>query len=361
MVKIPIELGKDSYSILIGSRLSADIEKLLETFKNEGRKVVILTDENVRKAEVGFLDIFTHHGYPIKVLEAGEKNKSLKTVEEIYNFLVENGIRRKSVLFTVGGGVIGDVGGFVAATYMRGIDYYQVPTTFLAMVDSAVGGKTGINLPVAKNLVGAFHQPKGVFIDINFLKKLPNREFAAGMAEVIKYGLIADKELFEELETAEVIKDDTEKLINIVRNACQIKAKIVEMDAKDCDGTRNFLNFGHTFGHAIENAAGYGIYSHGEAVSIGMMMAARLSQLLGYLDDGEVKRIERLLKRYELPIRLRSPLKVSELNKAMCLDKKIESGVIHFVVLKEIGKAEKKANSDEKWLHALWNEVGAIN
>lgn len=359
MVTIPIELGKDSYSILIGKSLNAEIEKLLETLRQEQRTVAILTDDIVRQVGVRFLDIFTHQGCPIQVIEAGEKSKSLKTVEESYHFLIEHGIGRRSVLFAVGGGVVGDVGGFVAATYMRGIHYYQVPTTFLAMVDSAIGGKTGINLSAGKNLVGAFHQPKGVFIDIDFLKTLPKQEFAAGMAEVIKCGLVADKELFEALEADEVITGEAPKLINLIKKTCQIKAKIVEMDEQDCTGIRSFLNFGHTFGHAIENVAGYGVYLHGEAVSIGMVMAARLSKLLGYLKDAEVERVQRLLERYALPTSLRSPLKISELNQAIYQDKKVEARMTNFVVLKKIGTGEKQANVDEKWLHTLWKEVGA--
>lgn len=362
MVTVPIELGKDSYDMVIGKRLNDEVEKVLKACEDEKRTVVVLTDKNVVKAGVGFLeDIFSKHGYPIKVIEAGEKSKSLKAVEECYDFLIENGIGRRSVVFAVGGGVVGDVAGFVAATYMRGIDYYQIPTTFMSMVDSAVGGKTGINLAAGKNLIGAFHQPQGVIIDINFLKTLPKREFAAGMAEVIKYGLIADRGFFEEIEAGEVITGESSTIVNVIEKACRMKGRIVEEDERDSNGKRSFLNFGHTFGHAIESGAGYGEYLHGEAVSIGMVMAARLSKFLGYLNEQEVERIKQLLERYQLPTCLRHPIKITELNTAIHHDKKVEVGMMHFIILKKIGEGGKKGNIDEKWLHTLWNEVGARN
>lgn len=357
---VHIELGKDSYDILIGKGLAIEVEKLIEDIKQQKRMVVVVTDENVVKAGVGFLkDIFSKHGCPIKVLEAGEKSKSLKTAEECYDFLIQNGVGRSSVLFAVGGGVVGDLVGFVAATYMRGIDYYQIPTTFLAMVDSSVGGKTGVNLPAGKNLVGAFHQPKGVFIDTDFIRTLPSREFIAGMAEVIKYALIADREFFQELEVSEVINSNSPKIAYYIEKACRIKGRIVQKDEKERNGNRSLLNLGHTFGHAIESATGYKDYLHGEAVSIGLIMAVRLSALLGYLDEYEVERIKLLLERYELPTSLRRPIKILELNQAMHHDKKTEAGVLYFIILKKIGEAAQKGNINEKWIHTLWYEVDA--
>lgn len=353
MAVIRIELeerDKRFYDIIIGKDLGGEIEKLVEGLEGQKRGVVFLVDNNVTRNMIGNKCMLMH---------GGEENKSLEAVQECYQFLVDNKVDRKGVLFVMGGGVVGDVGGFVAATYMRGVDYYQVPTTLLSMVDSAIGGKTGVNLGCGKNLVGAFYQPKGVFIDINFLKTLPAREFAAGMAEVIKYALIADGVFFEEIERGEPINKDFVGMVEIIEKCCKIKQAIVQADERDEKGVRSCLNFGHTFGHAIENVAGYGEYLHGEAVSIGMMMGARLSELLGYLTRKEVQRIKLVLEKYGLPVKLKGPLKIAELNRVMRNDKKQEGGILRFIVLKRVGEASEMEKVNEKWIERLWVEAGA--
>lgn len=348
------ESRKSAYDIVIGSSLAPEIEKVIQHCAGTKRKVAFLVDEAVMQTE-----LFSEKNGVFKVIKGGEKSKNLKIAEEIYNFLIENKIDRRGVLFIIGGGVLGDLGGFVAATYMRGIDYYQVPTTLLAMVDSAIGGKTAVNIAGGKNLVGAFYQPKGVFIDINFLKTLPEREFAAGMAELIKYALIVDETFFLEIEKEEVVKQDSLKMIDYITKACEIKKAIVQEDERDEKGVRRILNFGHTFGHAIESVAGYGTYLHGEAVSIGMVMAAKLSQKLGYLNQEEVRRIESVLEKYQLPVRLKFPLKIEELNRMMDHDKKVEYGVLTYIILKKIGVASEAIDVNREWIRTLWIEVGA--
>jgi len=264
------------------------------------------------------------------------------------------------VLFAVGGGVIGDLGGFAAASWLRGIDFFQVPTTLLAMVDSSVGGKTGINLKAGKNLAGAFHQPRGVFVSTNLLATLPPREFAAGMAEVIKYGLLGDAALFVRLEKTPLTVASAE-LAGVIRTCCALKARIVEADERETakDGGRALLNLGHTFGHAIENAAGYGSYLHGEAVAIGLSAAARLSRELGFLTADDVGRIDAALVAHALPTRLRAPLPLMALMTAVASDKKVRGGLPRFVVMEKIGRAVTRDDVSPAWAEACFRAVGA--
>lgn len=360
MPTIHLELEDKSYNILIGTDIRKDIQKTLQELEYKKHSILIVTDQNIEKTYKSFLnDIFGIT--PRFVIPAGETNKSIKTLEACYEFLVSNHIERSSVIFAIGGGVVGDLAGFVAATYMRGIEYYQIPTSLLAMVDSSVGGKTSVNLESGKNLVGAFYQPKGVFIDTDFLKTLPPREFISGMAEVIKCALIADKELFEYLESAPVLTPKSPEVVGIIEKCCRIKAGIVKDDEKELKGKRVLLNLGHTFGHAIEQATGYGEYLHGEAVSIGLVMAARLSELLGYIDEPQVKRIKTLIEKYGLPTTLKKPINIEKLSKAIHRDKKIEAGVLHFIVLDEIGEAHENKQVKENLLHVLWLEVGGVD
>jgi 3-dehydroquinate synthase len=297
---------------------------------------------------------------PVLVVEPGETAKSVAGIGRAWDFLAENKVDRGGAVFAVGGGVIGDLGGFAAASWLRGIDYYQVPTTLLAMVDSSVGGKTGINITAGKNLVGAFHQPRGVFISTRLLTTLPAREFAAGMAEVIKYGLLGDPALFAQLE-ATPLTVSSEALPAVIRRCCEIKARIVEADERELakEGGRALLNLGHTFGHAIENAAGYGEYLHGEAVAIGLCAAARLSQKLGYIGAGEVARVERAVTAHRLPVRLRAWLAYADLHAAMTRDKKVRAGGLRFVVLKKLGEAATQADVAAELVEAAFREVGA--
>jgi 3-dehydroquinate synthase len=298
---------------------------------------------------------------PVLAIEPGETAKSLSGFGRVLDFLAAEKLDRGGVLFAVGGGVIGDLGGFAAAAWLRGIAYYQVPTTLLAMVDSSVGGKTGINLAAGKNLAGAFHQPRRVFISTNLLQTLPPREFAAGVAEVIKYGLLGDLALFEQLERAPITVANKE-LPAVVRRCCALKARIVEADERETakEGGRALLNLGHTFGHAIENAAGYGEYLHGEAVAIGLCAAARLSQKLGYIPASDVARIERVIAAHSLPTRLRAALAYPELHAAMTRDKKVRAGALRFVVLKKLGEAATQSDIAPDLVETSFREVGAV-
>lgn len=354
-----VNLGERSYPIYFGRNVIAGLVARVTELTTAGRKVAILCDENLRKAQAG---IFEQHfaTVPTLTVPAGEESKSLTVYGRVLDFMAENRLDRTSVLVAIGGGVIGDLGGFAAASYLRGIDFIQVPTTLLSMVDSSVGGKTGINLKAGKNLVGAFHQPKAVYISTDLLNTLPPREFAAGMAEVIKYGLLADETLFRELE-GEPLTVTSERLPKVIRRCCAIKAAIVEADERELakEGGRALLNLGHTFGHAVEQVAGYGVYLHGEAVAIGLSAAARLSQSLGYITEAEVTRVEASLKLHQLPVRLGSGLAFESLHAAMARDKKVRAGKLRFVVLRKLGEAITQGEIEPALAEKAFRAVGA--
>jgi 3-dehydroquinate synthase len=358
MPTIHIELEDKSYDILIGSDIRKEIQKTLQQLEYKKQSIAIITDQNIEKNYKGLLDE-TFSITPRFVLTPGEANKSMGKLEECHEFLINSHIERTSAIFAIGGGVVGDLAGFAAASYMRGIDYYQIPTSLLAMVDSSIGGKTSVNLKSGKNLVGAFYQPKGVFIDTDFLKTLPSQEFTSGMAEVIKHALLGDKNLFELLETSPVLTAKSPEITALIEKSCQIKANIVKQDEKDKNGKRALLNLGHTFGHAIEQSTDYKEYLHGEAVSIGLVMAARLSELLGYIDEKQFMRIKSLIEKYGLPTKLKKSVNIAKLNKAIHRDKKTEAGFPHFIVLNKIGEAHEDKKVSEKLLHVLWLEIGA--
>ncbi len=323
------------------------------------RRAVVLTDRGVAEATGGLLDdVFG--GTARLVLEAGEGTKSLTSYGKVLDFLARERVDRRGVVWVVGGGVMGDLGGFAAATYLRGVDCIQVPTTLLAMVDSSVGGKTGINLEAGKNLVGAFHHPRAVLIAAEFLATLPPREFAAGAAEVIKYGLLGDAALFGRLERAALSPTSTE-LLATIRRCCELKAAVVQADERETaeQGGRALLNLGHTFGHAIERVAGYGVYLHGEAVAIGLCAAARLSEKLGLIGAAEVKRVDAVVASHALPTRLRAPLALAELMGAMGLDKKVRGGAPRFVVMTRLGEAATRDDVPLPLAEACFREVGA--
>jgi 3-dehydroquinate synthase len=319
-----------------------------------------VTDANVERTQGGKLGTMFGDN-PTLALAAGEETKSLNGLGQALDFLAGQKLGRHDVVFAVGGGVIGDLAGFAAASYLRGIAFYQVPTTLLAMVDSSVGGKTGINLKAGKNLVGAFHQPSGVFIATGLLGTLPAREFAAGCAEVIKTGLLGDAELFDRLERAPLTVGNAD-LAAIVRRCCALKARVVETDEFETakTGGRALLNLGHTFGHAIEQATGYGEYLHGEAVAVGLVAAARLSHKLGLLVAREIARIEAVLAAHALPVRLRAPLPLAVLMAAMSRDKKVRAGRLRFVVLTAPGAAVTRDDVDPALAEACFREVGAV-
>ena len=283
-------------------------------------------------------------------LPDGEAHKNWQTLQTIFDALLQNGADRKTVLFALGGGVVGDMTGFAAASFMRGVPFVQVPTTLLAQVDSSVGGKTGINHPLGKNMVGAFYQPQLVVCDLDTLGTLPARELSAGLAEVIKYGPIADMAFMDWLESNidALMARDQPALAHAVRRSCEIKADVVSKDEREAD-LRAILNFGHTFGHAIEAGMGYGVWLHGEGVGAGMVMAAELSQRLGLVDTAFVQRLRRLIERAGLPVRgaiLDAQDNAGRYLELMRLDKKSQAGAIRFVLIDGPGKAVVRAAPD---------------
>lgn len=356
---LTVNLSDRSYPILFGRDLSHEIRRTVETLAARGARVAVVVDENVARLHETELKAALPAVVTLPI-PSGEGSKSLASLGRVLDFLADTRLDRGSAVFVIGGGVVGDLGGFAAASYLRGIDYYQVPTTLLSMVDSSVGGKTGINITAGKNLVGAFHQPRGVFIATGMLATLPAREFAAGMAEVIKYGLLGDGSLFTQLEAhALSVKDSG--IATVIRRCCALKALIVEADERETakDGGRALLNLGHTFGHAIENVAGYGAYLHGEAVAIGLCAAARLSQKLGYIAPEDVGRVERVIASHALPVRLRAPLGYAALHGAMTRDKKVRAGGLRFVVLRRLGEAATQPDVPPALVEASFREVGA--
>ena len=357
---LTVSLAERTYPIFFGDDLGVQIRAKAAELASAGRRIAVVTDRNVQGGHGAALEAL-FGAAPTWALAPGEESKSLAELGRILDFLAEMRLDRAGALFAVGGGVVGDLAGFAAASYLRGIDYFQVPTTLLAMVDSSVGGKTGINLRAGKNLAGAFHQPRGVFISTGFLATLPPREFAAGMAEVIKYGLLGDPALLSELEAAPLTPASA-SLASVIRRCCAAKARIVESDERELapDGGRALLNLGHTFAHAIENAAGYGAYLHGEAVAIGLCAAARLSQKLGLLNPADTARVEALLAGHALPVRLRPPLTVGSLLEAMGKDKKARAGAQRFIVMTSLGRAEIRGGIDRAPVEAALREIGAL-
>jgi 3-dehydroquinate synthase len=341
---VPVRLGDRSYQIKIApgilNRLGAECRRL-----QLGRSCAIITDTHVGPKYAGAArQSLRKAGFTASAITvpAGETAKSLKTVQTCYDLLAREKLERKSFIVALGGGVVGDLAGFVAATYLRGIPFVQVPTTLLAQVDSSVGGKVGVNLQAGKNLVGAFYQPKLVLCDLQALDTLPPREFRAGLAEVIKYGIIHDAALFRLLERSMpgILQRRSRTLAHIVARCCEIKAEIVGQDETE-SGVRAILNFGHTIGHALEAISHYGKYLHGEAISIGQIGAARISALTLGLSAVDVARIEKLFQLAGLPTAVKlTPRRRQQLIGAMRLDKKVQSGEIRFVLARKLGQAE---------------------
>jgi len=338
MRKIRVNLGRDSYEVLIGPGLLS-LAGLLLKEKGYAGKAVVITDPNVKSLYGEVLEwSLTKNGFNVTtlVVPAGEEQKSLDNAVLLYEQLTDAYAERSTPIVALGGGVIGDLAGFVAATYLRGVPFVQLPTTLLAQVDSSVGGKVAVDHGRLKNKIGAFYQPKLVMADIAALKTLPAVELANGLAEVIKTAAIRSKELFAYLEqNIEKMKDfDADTLEEIVYQCVRIKAEIVEKDERDT-GLRNILNYGHTIGHAIESVSEFRI-KHGEAVAVGMVVAARISNRMGLLSYSEVDRLITLVEKAGLPARM-PDLDTSAILKAMRHDKKVESGQVRFVLLKEIG------------------------
>lgn len=351
MHSVDIALGDRSYSILIGSRFFPGGIPCLADIRSTS--AVVVTNATLArlylKGWTGFLATVYPRVHVVELLD-GEEFKNWDCLNRIFTALLEWGCDRKTVLFALGGGVIGDLTGFVAASYMRGIAFVQIPTTLLAQVDSSVGGKTAINHPLGKNMIGAFHQPRLVICDLDTLDTLPKRQLSAGLAEVIKYGPIADMALLDWLEGSldTVLAKDRQALAHVVQRSCQIKAAVVGRDEKET-GLRAILNFGHTFAHAIEAGMGYGVWLHGEAVAAGMVMAAELSRRLGMVDARFVQRLTRIIGRAGLPTQgpiLDAMDNAGRYLALMRIDKKSQAGEIRFVLIDGPGQATVRPAPD---------------
>ena len=343
--QIKVDLPQRSYAIHIGSGLlkeSSTLQGLID-----GSQVMVVSDENVAKQhrdKLNQLLSHTHIGKSLQVdwviLPPGETTKTLNSMQNIYTELAIKKHHRTTTIIAFGGGIVGDVAGFVAATWQRGVDYIQIPTTLVSQVDSAVGGKTGINLEEGKNLVGAFYQPKAVISDIDMLTTLPPRELYAGYAEVVKYALIDDAEFFGWLEvnSEALISLSPSVLSEAIGRSCQIKARLVAEDETE-QGIRALLNFGHTFGHALEQMTHYQTYLHGEAVAIGMVMAAKFSVAMGWLAKEDIQQIIRLLEKFNLSVDKPSQFSASQWLEVMAMDKKVRNKKLRFILLRAIGTA----------------------
>ncbi|MGB1580076.1 MAG: 3-dehydroquinate synthase [Nevskiales bacterium] len=357
MDSIQVELGERSYPIYIGAGLLANLSDSLPDLA--GRRVLLVTNSSIAPF---YLDVVKAALAPADVdslvLPDGEQFKTLQTLETIYDALMQGTYARDCCLVALGGGVIGDMVGFAAATYQRGVDFVQIPTTLLAQVDSSVGGKTAVNHPLGKNMIGAFHQPRAVVIDTDSLGTLPDRELRAGIAEVIKYGLLGDIEFFQWLQAniEALIAREPAALAYAIRRSCENKARIVAQDEREA-GQRALLNLGHTFGHAIEAQLGYGEWLHGEAVAAGMVMAAQLSQRLGWLQEEELRQVETLIERAGLPVRAPAGISPEQFLQAMGHDKKVLAGRLRLVLLQGLGNALVSDDFDPDALQACLQEA----
>jgi 3-dehydroquinate synthase len=357
MHTVNVSLGDRSYDIEIGTSLEKTGERL--TGLGLGRKMALITNPTVKKLYgQRVMDSLKGAGFMVMAIEIpdGEHFKNLDWANAIYTALLTNFFDRTSALVALGGGVIGDLTGFAAATFMRGVPFAQVPTTLLAMVDSSVGGKTGVNHPMGKNMIGAFHQPKKVLMDLSVLASLPKEEFLSGMAEVIKYGVIRDAEFFEYLDTnrEKILALDPDALSHVIRRSCEIKADVVSRDERE-GGLRAILNYGHTVGHALETAENYTM-RHGHAVAVGMVIASRLAHRTGLCDASVPGRVEMLIKSYGLPTDLSALSRkpgVRELMATVQGDKKAEGGKVKFVLPKKIGEVVVTKEWDERQLQEL--------
>jgi 3-dehydroquinate synthase len=339
MRTLNVDLGDRSYPIYIGENLLANPQLL--TSHILGRQVCIVTNQTIAPLYLSALtEALADYQVDTLVLPDGESFKTLATVNDIFDKLLTARHNRTTTLIALGGGVVGDMTGFAAACYQRGVGFIQVPTTLLAMVDSSVGGKTGVNHPLGKNMIGAFYQPRCVIADTLLLQSLPPRELSAGIAEIIKYGLISDYPFFEWLEDNldALLRGDREALAYAVERSCKNKADVVAQDEHE-GGVRAILNFGHTFGHAIETAQGYGNWLHGEAVAAGMVMAADLSWRRGAITEPDLERIKTLLERAKLPVKAPADMTPDQFKQLMGVDKKILDGRLRLVLLEAMGQA----------------------
>ncbi|MEP0355335.1 3-dehydroquinate synthase [Paraglaciecola sp.] len=353
MATLTVELGERSYPILIQAQLLETPEVLTSHLKTN--RVVVVTNDVVEPIYYAQLESALI-GYDVSkiVLSDGEQHKNLKSFELVITQLLEMSAARDTTLIALGGGVVGDLTGFVAASFQRGMPFIQIPTTLLSQVDSSVGGKTAVNHPLGKNMIGAFYQPKAVLIDTNSLSTLPAREFAAGMAEVIKYGVIYDYEFFVWLEQNQIaIKQQEQSALQyMIARCCEIKAEIVAIDERE-SGLRAILNLGHTFGHAIEAEQGYGNWLHGEAVAAGIVLATAVAVDMNWLKASEFRRVELLLQAFDLPITAPDTMSYNDFVKHMRHDKKVQAGELFFVIPENIGKAVVTNKVSEDTLRSI--------
>ncbi len=339
MKTLTVDLGDRSYPIFIGQDLLS--QKQLVTKYVKAKQVMVVTNDVVAPLYLQrVLDLFDDFQVEHVILPDGEEYKNLTILNVIFDQLLTKHCDRQVTLVALGGGVIGDMTGFAAACYQRGVPFIQIPTTLLAQVDSSVGGKTGVNHPQGKNMIGAFHQPQCVLIDTETLKTLASRQLSAGLAEVVKYGLINDLTFFEWLEqhTQALLNLEPNAIAYAVERACMDKANVVAQDEKE-KGMRALLNLGHTFGHAIEAGLGYGQVLHGEAIAIGMVLAAKMSRHLGWIDEQAVERIKAILQTLHLPVVIPQALHVEEMLKLMQVDKKVQAGKIRLILMQGIGQS----------------------
>jgi 3-dehydroquinate synthase len=356
MEKVRVELGERSYDICIGKNILRNIGGSLKSFGLSPRIAIVtnptvyplygaVVAKSLKKAGFDVLSV---------TIPDGEEYKDLLWVEHVFNILLKAKLDRLSALVALGGGVIGDITGFAASTYMRGISYIQVPTTLLAQVDSSVGGKTGVNHRLGKNMIGTFWQPRLVWIDTATLKTLPGREFLSGLAEVIKYGVIWDGKLFDFLEAGKkkILNLDNKSIMHIIKRSCEIKAEVVSKDERE-SGLRAILNFGHTIGHAIETATGYRRYFHGEAIAIGMCLEAKLSGKLKFIGSDKVRRIKSLVESYGLPSEMPEDIDIKHILSSMELDKKAVAGELRFILPERVGKVKIHKGVSEKVIREL--------
>jgi 3-dehydroquinate synthase len=360
MQTIRVQLGERGYDIVVTNGNAAGIGPFARQ-RAKGVRAFMITDEHVIEHADKVAALLRDAGFdPLVVsLPSGEAQKSLTVASHLYDRLAEARADRKTLVVPVGGGVIGDLAGFVAATWNRGLPLLMVPTTLLAMVDSSVGGKVGINHPRGKNLIGAFHQPVGVWIDTAFLNTLPDREYRSGLAEVVKYGVILDADFFTYLEqhAPAILARDAECVRHIVARSCRLKADVVEKDEREETGLRAMLNYGHTFAHAFETVGGYGAWLHGEAVSAGMVCASRLAERRGLIDADITERQRRLLQTFALPI---APERwpVEDLLAVMRVDKKAVAGRLRFVLPRRLGEVSMFDDVPESAVRAVLEDEG---
>ncbi|KAA1189796.1 3-dehydroquinate synthase [Pseudohalioglobus sediminis] len=358
MHTLHVELGERSYPIYIGRDLLTDSELLCQHLP--GSQLVIVSNETIAplyldrlRAALGPRELVTE-----VILADGEQYKTMATLNEILDRVMSDRHNRSTTLLALGGGVVGDITGFAAACYQRGVNYVQVPTTLLSQVDSSVGGKTAVNHPQGKNMIGAFHQPRAVFIDINTLQSLPAREFAAGLAEVIKYGLICDAPFYRWLQAhmPKLLAREEAALAEAIERSCACKAEVVAADERE-GGLRAILNLGHTFGHAIETAQGYGSWLHGEAVATGMLLAMEMSARRGWIAREEVADFRQLLQTVQLPVAPPADMTADQFLDLMGRDKKVLDGTLRLILLRDIGEAAIVADASEAELTTLLEDA----